>query len=177
MTETAFRSTAPEVVTAYDSWDASREEFRTAMRELGHEYGREVYVSRSMLSGQTFSGLKHERGDAIPSGWRVDSKTRLLRPDKRTKEGKALAASLSRLSLSRPRIPGMPGDCWGEGYVYAPVFFKYDGTVWAGWGCGPDRLTGDGGDMRGPTVDLSLWTLAKLSEWHAAREALEERAA
>lgn len=177
MTETAFRSAAPEVMVAYATWDARREEFRASMRNLGDEYGREVYVSRSMLSGQSFSGLKHDRGDDVPDGWRVDSKTRLLKPDKRTKEGKALAAELKRLSLPRPVIPGMPGDCWGEGYVYAPAFFEHDGTVWAGWGCGPDRLTGDGGDMRGPTVDPSLWTLAKLSEWHAAREAVEERAA
>lgn len=163
----AFRSSALDVIEAWDEYQAYNEQCRDARKTFMDKYDRTLMVRRDwdhgtrvvgFAPGREFDGklLRLERGALVP---RLSSKA-----------GKALAAELAPLKQDGIKLPGMPQ--WvitGGLHINAPALFEHEGTVWAHWPA--DIAVADPGDCQGSQVDPGLWEKQPLSAYYAVKEA------
>lgn len=168
MTEHAYSTDNPEVVTAYritvaEFNDCGRRARESAAR-LGKNSGPLIVTSR--VSAPRVVGLSTTSPNDPPDGWRYSKSEQHLVP-RRGRPGEParrwldahqppdLRAVLERHGLPRTCKPG-PELRW---FLATPGVFEHDGTVWALY---PNEPDGE-----------CTWTPRKLSEFHAAREAME----
>lgn len=120
--------------------------------------------------GWFFEGYLIPNGQEPQEGWRRDSRRRgVAVPAKRTELGKALARELASLNLKGNTYPGVPNVLHsetvnGQGYSIFPRTEKLGGVWWLTLSKTPRQAGAD-------RIDPETWEPAKLSEYHAAREA------
>lgn len=175
--EYAYSNDKPEAVAAYRQARTDRDAFgkRVAadLRELNA--GPEVYfVSNSFSGGRDRITAIQQKGDHVPEGWRVMKRSGLLEP-RRGKPGESAQQWLTDHQPVDVRHVmegyGLPRSCWipgGSGYrIISPKLFEHDGVLWACY-------QGEPGQSGGFDNKPCTWTPRKLSEFHAAFEALTE---
>ncbi|MDM4721122.1 hypothetical protein QTQ03_16515 [Micromonospora sp. WMMA1363] len=167
-TARVYSTTDPTIVTAYRATAAAFAEVGRRAREdaaaLGNNTGPLIVNSR--VSAPEVVGLATDTPDAPPAGWRYSKTDEHLVP-RRGKPGEAARQWLAdhqppdmRAVMELHGLPrtAKPGDDF-RWFLATPGLFEHDGTVWAMYLNEPD------GDCR--------WERRKVSEWHAAREAME----
>lgn len=178
MSETAFRSSAPEVVRAWDDFIAARLEIFNLREELSEALGRRIYVNKGSGFGSTrivgFERLEGDKdGDLISDGCLVVSSERghhhgLVVPNLRRKAGKEYAAELELYTNPGLELPGMTTfHIYSSGHgmvVGGPGLFRLRRTLYAYWDT--DTIQPD-----------DRWKPIRLSEYHKAKEQFEEEQA
>ncbi|ACU41892.1 hypothetical protein SEA_HALEEMA_54 [Mycobacterium phage Haleema] len=190
-------STDPEIIEAYDRWKsdyaAHRDRVDAFVRDTFGGTGAEdammwSHGTRSVISGFTpphemtiWPG--HDDYRPPPTGWRVDSKSHLLVPSRKTKADRESDANkvfdaIKQVPNLGSYIFGLSPELflddrgWG-GTVYYTRYRRGDNCVWAYSGGDPDRQLTD--DRRAFKVAAIVWTrmplstLAKLMEEKAER--------
>lgn len=107
----AYRSRAPRALAVWEAYQKQREAFNDQLRATLAELG---LTGRDVLRREHHVvGVRYSDGD-IPDGWRVSAdKPDMIIPDRRTRDGKAVAKTLGALRIPDPRddLPGgMPGE-------------------------------------------------------------------
>ena len=117
-----------------------------------------------------FDGFKRDWGRDIPEGWKKSGRDgQWITPKVSTKAGKAIAARMaevpptSDVRFFEKGIPGMKLDLF---FGRRPAMMFSDTEVWAHFGDGDwDHLD---------QIDQTIWTVRRLSEFYAAKEARAE---
>lgn len=186
--QSAWKTQHPDALATFRDWKARL----LAQNKVAHEIdakapgGRSVMVRKSGVFGREICGLStveedNPRGapvtrDDMP-GWRLGAREGYWVPDRRTAAGKALAASFREGIVRKPRFEGMPGEVMTSGAIHSPGADEHDGWLYLSWGIPADKVTGEGDDADvvkrrgGGSVDESIWTPIRMSEWHAMIEA------
>lgn len=175
----AYSTDRPEVLAAWRSASEARQEFGRRLaadcETLGGNTG--ALMNRGVWGRDRIVGLQPDGSGAVPDGWRA---VRGRLEPRRGKPGEAARQWLAdhqppdvRHTLAEhglPRHSTMPGGPAMTYRLISPVLFELDGTLWVCY-------EGEPGDalMSGERLDESIWTLRRLSEFHAAREELEAR--
>lgn len=154
-----FKSTAPEVVSSYEDYQRRYLEFHRQLSEFDSQWPDHGTLITRFVTTIKFAGL---HGDVSPGpGWR-QTKTGAWVPDRRTREGKALARQVEALRVEKiGQLKGMPPNAFTAGHCWQHGVDVVDSVVWASWGCLADEVEG---------VDTELWERAKLSEYYLAIE-------
>ncbi|AVO24905.1 hypothetical protein SEA_DOESNTMATTER_53 [Mycobacterium phage DoesntMatter] len=190
-------STDPEIIEAYDRWqldyEAHRERIDVFVREMFGGTGAEdammwSHGTRSVISGFTpprpmtyWSG--HPDYRPPPTGWRVDSKSHLLVPSRKTKadresDANKVFSELKQVPNLGTYMFGLSPELflddrgWG-GTVYYTRYRRGDNCVWAYSGGDPDRQLTD--DRREFKVAATVWTRMPLSTLATLMEEKAER--
>lgn len=170
MTESVYSTDNPETVTAYlDACRAERDALNAAVeaaRTLGGNNG--VFVSTGPFGDRRIVGLAPDPDNPPPAGWTKLQRNTYLTPGR----GKAGERAENWLAdLQPPTGPRAVMDGHGlpryaksshESASFAirtPEIFEHDGTVWALY--------------RGHVEGECTWTPRRLSEYHAAKEAMQ----
>lgn len=181
MNQYAYSTDNPEAVAA----------FRQAVADL-QAFGERVLADCAALGGNEgplvhggiwgsqdrIVGLGPDGSGTIPAGWRI---VRGRLEPRRGKPGDLARQWLAdrqppdvrhvMTKYGLPRHSRVPAQSNGFTHrMIAPVLFEHEGTLWACYEGKP------GDDFDGPEASAAggcSWTLRKLSEFHAAREALE----
>lgn len=175
----AYSTDKPEVLAAYHLVRREMREFGQRMRAdceaLGGNSGG--LLNRGVWgSPDRIVGLMPDGSGTVPDGWRMVRER--LEP-RRGKPGEAARRWLAdhqppdvRHTLTGhglPRHSSVPTKAMTYQLI-PPVLFELDGTLWVCYEGKPgDEL------MSGETLDESIWTPRRLSEFHAAREEAEAR--
>lgn len=170
----AYRTSAHDVMDAWDAYKAVQEEARERRRLMEQRYGRRLMVLRGwghsvdVVGFEVFDGeedgtiLGEDGALRIP---KVGPPYNTATPNLRRKAGKDLAAELRTLRTASIDLPGMPSFELVGSRMLSPALFEHDAALYARWS----------GDVRG--VDESLWEPLPLSAYYAAHEAHAEREA
>jgi hypothetical protein len=173
MTEVVYRSTHPDVLAhmerhrlAFQAW---RDGVRAALVTLGFNPDDHIWMTDT-----EFTGIVRALGDPVPDGWRRDrtADEYVIVPARRTKLGKQHGQVLDRLTQPDPRrsMPGgMPKHAMAKGEMTGLTggFRKIDDAAYVTW----SRELRDGDAAR---IDPTIWERLKLSEYHAACEAVAD---
>lgn len=146
-------------------WRAGMAQYKLA---LG---GVELHGISFYDGGWSIRGYVMKDWEDLQHGWRRDGRSLNAVPAKRTEDGKALARELRSLDLPGNKYPGVPDVLHtptvnGQGYMVFPRTELLGDQWWLTLSMAPD-------DSRNG-IDPQLWTPAKLSEYHAAKEASGE---
>lgn len=179
MIAAVFKSVRPDLIASrlagraaeLEAFDAKVAEFRTTVG------GRELQGVRMFDGGFVVQGfVMNKRNEELPAGWRRDGSSNRAVPAKRTPEGKAVAAQIAGIRLAGDSIPGSPESlstdmdpATGTGFRIFPRLR----TIGAEHYLTLSRIPGNKDLGR---IDAKMWTPAKLSEFHAALEAVGEAA-
>lgn len=106
-------------------------------------------------------------------GWRWVARSAMWKPDKRTKFGKQHSdrfdPNRNRPPSVRSAVPGMPSMCLASHKMATPGLLEDGDRLWVSWSI---DLSDDEWEREG--VDWTVWRRARLSEYHAARERIED---
>jgi hypothetical protein len=179
--ENAYSTDRPEVVAAYRQTVQQRREFgQRVMADCAALGGNQGPLMRRGIWGHPdeIIGLGPDGSGVNPDGWRLVRGRLEPRPRKPGEPARRWLAEhqppdvrhvLTRHGL--PRHSTTPVRERGMTYrVTQPALFELDGVLWV---CYQDKPGDD--LMAGETLDESIWTQRRLSEFHAAREAAEAR--
>lgn len=171
-TDFAYRSSAPEVVEAWEAYKAYHEEVRLRRVAMQDRYGRGLMVRGGWGHQSEVVGLApldgDSPGDVVGENGELRYPLRgydMLTPNLRRKAGKDLAAEFqSTLRLDRIELPGMPSWGFFGLRVVSPEIFGHNGKIYARWG-----------DEPSPTGEQ--WEQIPLSTYYAAHEAYDSKSA
>lgn len=175
MSAVAFRSDAPKVLAAWNTFQSDAAEMSARRNAVAERFGRRLMVSRGGFGhGTRVVGFEEFEGDVPGSMLGDNAELRVPKkgppystvvPNLRRKAGRDLADELRTLSTTGPDLPGMPSFQLVGLHSLAPALFEHDGAIWAYWS---DDIT----DVRtGGVVDLTAWEPRPLSAYFAAKEA------
>jgi len=164
-----YRTRAPEALEAFDKWEAARQSWIDAVCDFCEKHsGTSKAWFNCFLQNEYFVGLTAPKDGKLSPGWRIDRKSGAMVPDKRTPEGKELAAEMAKLKCAPTlRLGGMPQDARGEStpdggtriYTFGVMRADFLEVSWAV-------------PVPQDKVDFGIWEKVPLSQWHAEREAL-----
>jgi hypothetical protein len=177
MDECAYSTDNPAAVAAYRQALTERNAYTARIRPdleaLGA--GPSVYFRSSGFPGSPdrVSAIEH-RGDHVPDGWRLVRGSLEPRRGKPGEDARRWLAAHQPVDVRHvmeshglPRASWLPREREFGWQIVSPYLFEYDGTLWACYASEPGT-TDSGFDRQRCT-----WTRRKLSEFHAAREAME----
>lgn len=153
--------------------------WETARKAEAAEYDAKCKAFRQTVGGKQLLGTQFYRGgfqvsgyqmdsydEELPAGWRRERNSSIAVPAKRTPEGKAVATELAKLYLPDSNYPGVPKWLHCDGYSIFPGVQQ----IGEDWWCFMSK-TPYPKDME--AFDSDIWAPVKLSEFYAAKEALE----
>lgn len=174
--QVVFTSTAPEI----SAWVVDREHReREANEALGAFLrGLDTYDPRNpevQLRTHTWGPtwwLGGVHGKTAPGPLWRESEPGLWVPNRRTKAGKELGAQVEAIGFKWKRVPGMPSDLSvptgdGRNFLLWPEVETLGGVFWCVWKAPGEQVTSSA------RYSADLWQRAKLSEYYAAKEAVE----
>jgi hypothetical protein len=172
-----YRSRDPEVVQGWkDAGDAIHAYVDETKRVLANHGagGYQDYRHGGGWSIGRFSGLLIPQDEFPPPGWRMaDAAQMRAVPDKRTKAGKAVTATLE--AVKHPGDPlfklvGMPPDiAGGPGFITPSVRLLEDrAALYVAWRENPEGRESFFG--KGSAIDFGKWERVKLSEYYTEVE-------
>lgn len=166
-----------------EEYAAFRSDLDTWMKEAGQlardAGGDPEYVQASRGFGdRRLAGFGTVRGQDTAAGWRIDSKSHLIVPSRRTKADRESDAAKRFAALSAVPTPsryvtGISHGLFLPGMWYG-VAIARRGTVLLAF-CNGDPDRADPGDRRDFTVD-DTWSRIPLSTFHQLREREEDAA-
>lgn len=168
-----YKSTDAEVLAAWEAAQQGFRDFDKARDEWAAGFpDHEPFVLRSP-DAVFLVGLHHERdGESPGEGWRLTNHRTGYAcwvPDKRTKLGKELAATIKTLRAKHvEKIPGMPMLTIVENHFYSPGVIVHEATAYVNWTSSFAEVEREG------KVDETRWERIKRSEFYAAKEALDD---
>lgn len=163
--QSAYSSTHPEVLAAFDAADAAAAEFSRQVLALKAEFGQDAYYSESFNS-RRFCGFGGQPENVEGVAWR-QSKRGLWWPKQTTKAGKDLVERFDQVVMPDVKLPGMSTYVSDGATFRYPGAFRHANVVWVSWSCSHDVA-----EMHGkPGPDLDRWERRKLSEFYTALEA------
>ena len=178
-----YRSSAPDVIAAWESYGEDRKRFAADLDALTAELWPEkvqnhqpepiVTISSFDPGKRRLVGWSWPWGAKPPEGWKVEKGPeyyQTVSPKRTSKEGKAIA---KRMDAVRPvaslDLPGMPLSLLLLPASYSPAVEHHGGAFYVGWGTDVEAV-----DPRstpgGKPLDLEKWERIKVSEFFAARE-------
>lgn len=177
-TATAYKATDPKIVSDWlDQRDADHKQFKADASAFAAQYGRKSLVQRTNGLGDSYTvfaiGLDPDGFADVPEGWRVDSKTGYIVPAKRTPEGKAAAAELSKIQYTSC-APEMPH------FVHSVSDPQTGGGFFGGFSVekvGQDYYATIGFELDESSkkaAESDLWEPVRLSAYWAAVEEAEQ---
>lgn len=180
LSEFAYSTSDPAIVAAYRQALADRvamgKKVAASLAQLGA--GPQVYMISDGFPGSRdrFTAIQ-PKGDHVPDGWRLMKRSGLLEP-RRGKPGEAARKWFAEHQPVDVRHVmeqhGLPRSAWkptDSGYsISTPQLFDAGDALWARYASEP----GAGGAF---DTKPCTWTPRKLSEFHAAWEAFQEREA
>ncbi len=170
-----YRTTDPELLAAWDKAAEQKRQWYDAVTKFCKEHSDDSRWWHSNLLGiEYFDGPLVPADDVVPAGWRRDRKRRgMMRPNRRTPEGKEIAkamAGLSRAPSFDAALQGMPRTVKveydpqeGSQRMHSCGASRRDAYLEVTWGV---KVPADQIDGR--------WTKVPLSQWHLEREQAEE---
>lgn len=168
---TAYKTTDPAALAAWDEYLTDAEAIRAKRAELSDRFGRALMANRSGFGHGTrivgFERIDTDKdGDTPHDGLlRVKKHNRTVVPNIRRKTGKDLDAELADLSSPNLDLPGMPSwhlsDTERGMTSLAPALWRHDGAIYALWGTDTAPVKDNW-----QTIPLSAYYAAK--EQHAA---------
>ena len=163
MPDAIYRSAAPSVVEAWEDTQRRYKEWHSAVGAWGDAYKHDGILITDHGDRKWVIGL---RGDDAPGPeWRWSKQADCWVPDKRTKAGKAVDATLESLRVDKlGHVPGMPARVVGPGRMYQSGFEYIDGVLWVTWGCSAEEVESQA------KFDGNLWERAKASAYYLAVE-------
>ncbi len=194
MDECAYRTTDPEILGIWQDAVDRYEDWRNRVSAFDERFPGFHSCHTNWHDGLSVIGLVPDdgkRGDPpTPVGWRWQVwKGRWLlhgsgcwMPHKGRLEGKAFADEIAELQVKRLGVlPGMPKELHvpdGGNRWRSHSSFRHDGVVYVRWsGMDADYVEAQqAGVLQGDRLDLSRWERCKMSEYHAAHEALQDAA-
>jgi len=172
-----YRTTDPELLAAWDSAVERKRQWNDAVAEFCEKHsGDRRFWQSNFLGSEYFDGPLVPADDVVPVGWRRDRKRQgMMRPNRRTPEGKEIAkamAGLSRAPSFDAALQGMPSTVDGERNphegsrrVHSCGASRTDTYLEVEWGV---KVPEDQVDAR--------WSRIPLSQWHLEKEQAEEQA-
>jgi hypothetical protein len=179
-----YRSSAADVITAWDAYGEDRKRFGADIEALTAEMWPEAvegHKPEPIVTRWSFDPGKRKLigwswpwGVHAPEGWRVDKKavgwSQMVTPKRSTKEGKVLAKRLDSVRpVARLDLPGMPLSLLLLPESHSAAVERHGDALYVGWGVdieAHDHRSTPGGKA----LDLELWQRIKVSEFFAARE-------
>lgn len=152
----------------HDANVALQNELRAGLADWLNERNAELVL---IVAGghRTPFGIEVKGTKDIPPLWRRVSRGQLV-PHRGSRAGKELHIRLKAgPDRVRFKLAGMPSDHFTGTSLTSPGSFEWDDTMWVGWGVPEQRV-----DELADRIDQTIWTPRRLSEWHAAHEALED---
>jgi hypothetical protein len=166
MTESFYRSSAPEVLTAWEELQERNRAYCEARDEWMRDFpGYEPVARVSRGGSKHLIGLS---GAGAPGPlWVMKRGDIFWSPVLKTSAGKKLRDRLEGVRLDISAMPGMPHMvssglklCWHS-------LETYGSAVWVCWSCPPEDVE------RCPSFSSALWERAPASAYHLAKEAHE----
>lgn len=168
MTHTAYSTSDPTIVAAYNTTADAFNDMGRRCREDAEKLGKNkgALIVRDRISGPRVVGLGADDPTDPPEGWRFSKRDDHLVP----RRGKPGESARQWLDAHQPpdlrkvlEAHGLPrysktGENL-ENFLGTPGLLVHDGTVWALY--------------RGEPDGECTWTPRRVSEFHAASEALE----
>jgi hypothetical protein len=171
-----YKSTDAEVLGAWDAAQQGFRDFRAAKDEWAKGYPQHEPFALQSSDRLWLVGLLWSSDVGSPGeGWRRAQRSDIWGwvPDKRTKIGKALAASIAAIKAEHVKdIAGMPGLAVVGNRFCHPGLFVYEGVAYVNWSISFAEVESSRWSKEG--VDESKWTRIKRSEFYAAQEASKE---
>jgi hypothetical protein len=193
----AWKSTHPEVLAWWAEMQEAAASFRETVKAVEEETGMGVVMRRG-IGSHIPMGMSYDHTNAKPpAGWKWgwgDRYNDFIQPVKGTR-GTEAEALLKRIADAYVDIRATAEERFGmpsahfpvdSDRVYSPGFFEHDNVIWAFWGdydFDPEseerrrrRDLGVGESEAFPgkrATVLEYFGPAKLSEYHAVREAIE----
>lgn len=170
-----YRTTDPELLAAWDKAAEEKRRWYDAVAEFCEEHsGDRRWWHSNFLGREHFDGPLVPADDVVPVGWRRDRKRPgMMRPNRRTPEGKEIAKTLAELSWAPSfdtALQGMPSTVDGEHdpqrgshRVHSCGASRSSAYLEVQWGV---KVPADQIDGR--------WTKVPLSQWHLEKEQDEE---
>lgn len=164
----AFKSKQPDVIAAYlAGHEKAVAEFNAKVEAYKPTVGgRELTGIQFFDGGFSVTGFQIENSfEELPVGWRRERGGKAV-PAKKTPEGKEHAKTLATLRLRGNTYPGCPNMLFAEGYSLYPRVAKVGEDYFL-------TLSMVLRDEPNNSLDPEFWETVKLSEYHAALEAVE----
>ena len=168
-----YRTTDPELLAAWDEAVECKWQWNDAVAEFCEKHSGDRRSWQSNFLGiEYFDGPLVPADDVVPVGWRRDRKRRgMMRPNRRTPEGKEIAkamAGLSRAPSFDAALQGMPSTVDGEHdpqegshRIHSCGASRRDTYLEVTWGV---KVPAEQVDAR--------WVRIPLSQWHLEKESL-----
>lgn len=174
---TVYRTQDPDCIKVFTDWQDGVEAWQKALKRALRKLG--VAKHNAMTSGAygNWVGItvNPRNSDEPPPGWRLDKKSWMFVPFKKTAEGKEVAKVMADTQPPQTpdrNMPGMLGHHFGiKGgnlVMMHPAFEIRDGYLYAIWGYG--KIPEKSQDGKKALIDRKLWEKVKLSEWVAMLE-------
>lgn len=159
-----YRATDPSVGEWYEKFLAADEAFFAAARAFDARYEGHSLMQWESNGRREVTGLN---GYSSPGpDWKKDGK--LWKPRKGTTVGRALAEEIEAMRFNVGPIPHQAPRLIANGRIFEPGFEKIGDAFWCCWGECPVDVVEDA-----PHFNQFIWTRAKASEYHLAKEAHE----
>ena len=165
---TYMRSNHPDVLAAWEELETRWRAFRDSGSAWAEKYsGQPGFMSAAVPLRRTeCSGLPADKVDrsALVGKWKKPSRG-LIAPYANSD------AAREAPKYEPPTIPGRPGMFWGGGFMGSGALFKHDGYLYS-----YVTIRDESGDdaLDAEVMDAYGWEELRGSEYHAAREALED---
>lgn len=175
-----YRSTHPEIAAQEAAFHEREQVYEQKVAEFEAEFGLkamvDVYAGYKVLSafgtGEPISinGAKQMIADG-----KIDPRLTLLQgcrnftPNRKTKEGKALARQMDQVRLEWMTLTGIPMNVYSSHEMkrYSPNFSKIGDVYWVAYACEYQYVE------EWPKFDGTIWERAYASEYWLAVEAEE----
>lgn len=187
-TESAYRSSHPDVIAWWEEINSAREAFHRRCGEIADRFPGYKAVTLDRAHSQRLAGIVGYDNDSVlkhllppPSpAWRLMQKDmRYYAPYRNHLKDPELLELFRDVSWTLTAPPGgMPIELMVGGRFYTPgMFAADDGTIWYSWGVGAAYVNPDP-EIAGQVsfrqaddaaVNPELWETSKLSEFYAAQ--------
>lgn len=174
-----YRATDPAIMASVEAWKAQWAEWKRSVMKFAttHSESSAPVVNTYADGARHLVGLSYEPDLSIPDGWRVTDRGGMTYsvPNRRSKAGKALGAEMDSLALRAFHPDGMPSAVFVENHWFSPGVEELSGTIYLTWALVLEECSDDEQGFSKQSYDPSRWERVKLSEYHAMKEAKEEK--
>ena len=166
-TTTYYRSTAPEVMRAWEEWREQERAYCAEITALTQEFPGSVPVARLFYGGSRRHLVGLRAGESPGPLWAMKRGDTFWSPLLKTADGKRLRDRLEAVRLEAKALPGMPPHCSSGMGLHWHGREECGDVIWVEWGCAAEFVE------RSPSFSPTLWERALPSAYHLAKEAHE----
>jgi hypothetical protein len=165
----AFYSTHKAVLDWWAEWEESKKLHEEMLALVAPEVAPYEGAEPAIIGAfgrWRFEGFMRDWNSDIPDGWKKSGRDgQWITPKASTKAGKALIARMAEVPPfmdPRRNKGGIPGTKLDIHFGQLPAISVHNGEGWMHFGDDWDNLD---------VIDLTIWSIRRMSEYYAAREA------